>query len=411
MKSLREELEVTNEVLEINSNDITQSIKIAFKDNKYRFYLNSELIDVNNRFRIFKFNNKKYIVKKSSLSSGLEEVELAKKAYKILNNTIISDYKIKVILPKLKEIDNEAYIISEYKGVSLQECLYTKNINNPLSIIDLKKLLSKFLELGILYRGFLPRNTIINNNIIYLLDWEDVIFCQEKEKSVINKLWETNFLLNWSYFYDFNKLNDIIKPYKGKEADEAPLIKYEKKFGQWINSKLDGVLLRNKIMETVFYAEKNINLNDDNFYILPNDMAHLVSDIFNTDIDVLFDVTSYVMRKHDEQMYCKLLSILSTLIAYLYKNDYDIKKVSIKIILIMIELASSKCERSLNFTSYLDILENKELNNFDLINALNNKDNFKFILKEKITKLIEVFNGETGCNIDVTELSDYILNL
>jgi hypothetical protein len=52
-------------------------------------------------------------------------------------------------------------------------------------------------KLSILHRGFLPRNTIIKNNKIYLIDWEDVVL----SKNIVNKLlqYKTSILVGWRY--------------------------------------------------------------------------------------------------------------------------------------------------------------------------------------------------------------------
>lgn len=411
MKSLREELNVSNHIYQIKAKNIEEAIIKAFKGEKYNFYLNSELIDVNNRFRIFSFNGVNYIIKKSSLKSGFEEEQLAKKAYDKLNNIEISSYRLNVILPILKIINNDSYIVTEYKGTSLQECLYSNILKNSLTINDIKELLEKFLEIGILYRGFLPRNTIVNDKIIYLLDWEDVVFCDEENLKIINKFWETNFLLNWSYFYSFDDLNYILEKYKGNKSSEPSLIKYEKNFESWIGTELEEISLRDEIMKTVFFAEQKLNLSSNEFCIVPNDMAHLVSDIFNSDIDVLFDISSYVIRKYDEVKYYQLLKILSQLIVYLYKNKYNIKIYSIIIILIMLELASTKCISDIEIDSYIEVLNIDKFKNNNLIMCFYEKKNFEIELEKVVDKVIKNFNGKNVDKLNVKRLSDYMLNL
>ena len=181
MKSLREKLNLTEKIFEISAKTIEEAILLSFKDDKYKFYLNSELIDINNRFRIFKYQNTDYIVKKSSLNDGQEEVKLANKAFSIIDGLKVDNFNLKVILPQLYICNNSSFVITEYKGISLQECLYNNKVKFSLNIQTLENMLEKFLSLGVLYRGFLPRNTIIIDNNIFLLDWEDVIFCENKK--------------------------------------------------------------------------------------------------------------------------------------------------------------------------------------------------------------------------------------
>ena len=161
------------------------------------------------------------------------------------------------------------------------------------------EILNLFLSKGVLYRGFLPRNMVINNKFIYLLDWEDAIFSNKAEQG-INLLWKTNFLLNWSYFYDYDELERQLYKYCNLE-NEPPLLKYEKKFKNMANLNYNDIELRQFILKTVMESEKNINENGNDFLIPPNDMAHLISDLFNSDLDVLFDIASSVLRKKSER--------------------------------------------------------------------------------------------------------------
>jgi hypothetical protein len=220
MKTLREALNVNNKINSINSKSIKEAIKISLKEKKYKFYLNSELIDIKDRFRIFDYNNEPYIIKKVSIEDGKKEVELASKANEYLNDICVNQFNLKVVLPSIEIIEDVAYIVTKYEGVSLQECLYSNKYINPLSLEDLFLILDKLMELGILYRGFLPRNTIIKKNNIFLLNWEDVYLCKQDNEIYFSKLWETNFLLNWSYFFNINDLSENIHKYtniKNKE--------------------------------------------------------------------------------------------------------------------------------------------------------------------------------------------------
>lgn len=411
MRSLKEEMNVPLNIFDINCNTIEEAINGSYKDDRYKFYLNSELLDVNDRFRIFRFNNVNYIAKKTDLKNGFNEQNLAKKAYAILNNVKINNFVLKVVLPELKIINDESYILTEYKGVSLQECLYSSSQTNLLKLEDINEIVDKFMSMGVLYRGFLPRNTIVKNNNIYLLDWEDVIFSNVDDKLTINKLCETNFLLNWSYFYDIESLKDIIKKYEGSQNEEPSLLKYEEKFKKLTRLNISDYKLRLKIMNVVLFAEKKDTHQNNKFRIPPNDMAHLISDLFNIDIDVLFDIICYVIRTYDEITYNKLLIILSNLIVYLYKHNENIQHYTIKFILVMLEIAVNKCNKKLSINNFVDLINGSKNTNFNLLNKLENCVNFEEILREQINQLLLIFTNK-DCKFEkVTDLSNYILNL
>ena len=58
MKKLLNELNVSSKINGVTKNSFEDIIDEVYGDDKYKFYLNSELIDVNDRFRIFSFNDK-----------------------------------------------------------------------------------------------------------------------------------------------------------------------------------------------------------------------------------------------------------------------------------------------------------------------------------------------------------------
>ena len=66
MKKLSEQLNVNTTIKSVPFDNMNEIIKYVFKNDEYKFYLNSELIDVNDRFRIFEHENKYYIIKKTS---------------------------------------------------------------------------------------------------------------------------------------------------------------------------------------------------------------------------------------------------------------------------------------------------------------------------------------------------------
>lgn len=413
MKPLYKALSIKNKIEIINADSINDAIKKAWVDDKYRFSLNSELIDVNNRFRIFEYQKSIYIIKKSSTLDAESELDLAIKADEHLKNIKVDEYTLKVIVPIVKVIEKEAYVITKYKGTSLQECLYDKNKNNPLKIENVFSILDVFMKLGILYRGFLPRNTIVIGNEIFLLDWEDVVFCKEPKEKFVNMLWETNFLLNWSYLFDINDLKERIVKYKS-QSPEPPLIKYERKFSEWINWKQSDKELRNKIMNTVLSAEKKLTIScDDEFCIMPNDLAHLISDLFNTDIDVIFDISCEILRSKNENQYYSLIKTLSNLIIKLYIQKRHIQPYAIILVLAIIEEAvtnksifNEQCQQIEQF--FIEIKET----NYDLVNAYLSESEQLFATKlnNYLNRLVQQYNNSSEEQLKTTILEKYILS-
>ncbi len=392
MKKLSAQLNIDTSIKTVAFDDMKENIKYVFDNDNYNFYLNSELIDVNDRFRIFNYNGKNYIVKKSKIDEGKLEVELAQKAFSILDGLKVDDYKIKIIMPTVYYIDENAYILTEYMGNSLQECIYSKQNEFKIEINTIFDILNLFLSKGVLYRGFLPRNIVVKNNIIYLLDWEDVVFSKIPHNS-LNLLWKTNFLLNWSYFYDLNDLESKLKKYDSANCLEPSLLKYEKKIKEFANLNYDTIDLRKFILKTVINSEKRIVDHTNDFIIPPNDMAHLISDLYNSDIDALFDITCSVLRSKSEKKYIELLKTLSKTIVEAYLDNKKLKKNTMKVILCFIDetlITDSNERRKLTFL-------------FD-----NDKDSFYSNLREILNNIFYDFNGSKLSDESFIRIANYI---
>ncbi len=386
MQKLCERLQTEILIKNVFEGDFPNIIKKVFEDERYKFYLNSELIDVNDRFRIFKYNNKNYIAKRTTQEDGKKEMELAYKAIRKLDGLIVDNYNIQIVKPYIYIIDDFAYILTEYMGNSLQEVNYSKTISNPLSLNTILHILELFLKKGVLYRGFLPRNLVVNNNHIYLLDWEDAVFDSNPIVGV-NMLWKTNFILNWSYFYDYSILEKSLNKYSVSNSHEPPLLKYEEKFKKIANLNYSNVELRKCIFNTVMAAEKKINECSIDFIIPPNDMAHLVSDLYNSDIDVLFDISSSVLRTKSEFEYIKHLKELSEIIIKSYSKSEDISKNAIGMIFKFISSAS-EC--------YVD---------YNLI--INDKELFFRETKKVLNKLMGMFNKTNISEENFIRIANY----
>ncbi|CDE38278.1 unknown [Mycoplasma sp. CAG:472] len=391
MKKLSEQLNIVPSIKKTYFNNIYEIIKYVFKTDEYKFYLNSELIDVNDRFRVFNYKNKNFIIKKTNRIDGDLEVQSAQKAMKVIDGLNISNYTLKIVEPTIYYVDDSAYILTEYLGNSLQECNYSKQNKNFIAQNVIFEILNLFLSKGVLYRGFLPRNMVINNKFIYLLDWEDAIFSNKAEQG-INLLWKTNFLLNWSYFYDYDELERQLYKYCNLE-NEPPLLKYEKKFKNMANLNYNDIELRQFILKTVMESEKNINENGNDFLIPPNDMAHLISDLFNSDLDVLFDIASSVLRKKSENQYIQALKKLSVTIADSYIHNENIQKNSIRILINFFETVSS---------TDFDV-DNKLLTYFE-----SEKIEFSNELKRVLIRIFYEFNGSRLSDENFERIVNYI---
>lgn len=358
-------------------------INLFTNDNpQNRFCINSELIDIDDRFRIAKIKEKLYIIKKTSNVKAHTEIINANKLNELIGNRTINGYTIKIVIPNYVEIGNNTYLISEYMGYTLQESLYDSRKSKVLPFIYFKEIIKLLFDNGIIYRGFIPRNIIISGSYLNLIDFEDIIISTDSIR--IDLLFITNFILNWQYFYDIYRLYQLLENLNLKLEDTNELLKYEQRY-QIITGIPDNASLREHIKNTVVNGEKpTICKNQNDYEIMPNDLAHLISDLFNYEVDVIFDLLSYHVRCTNEVAYYKYLKLFSRII-YLEKNN----KMTLQYYFII--LISMLLESVLTNNDILEIQNNEAF--YDRFNEYIKASNFK-VAKAILDNNIKQFKDE-----------------
>lgn len=322
--------------------DIVRKIVTADVEGYY-FDLNPELIDVQHRFRLVEYNESQYIIKISNKKDAFCEIEKAQKAADRIDGKQVDGMLLKVIVPVGIEFESKVALLTPYVGKTLQSGLYDHTVF-PISFECFANLLIMFKEANILYRGFLPRNTIMTDEMLYFIDWEDSYFFEYDDTYRCSKFWETNILLNWGYFFDKGLLKKIINTiFSSCYWYEPPLVHYEKLVCNvmgWDSYNISEV--REKIEKLVLYAESPI-LETGYSGIPPQDCAHLIADMFIPEIDVLFDLLTGFLRKNNDAAYYCLIDSISNLIRKCTNADDGVLQV-IFVILLVIDLSNEHFE-------------------------------------------------------------------
>lgn len=275
---------------------------------------NPELIDVQDRFRLIEANGQAYVTKKSKPAQAEAERFLATEAAARLNGCFAGDLSLRVVVPEVVLCGDAAYLITPYLGKTLQSIRYTQ-VNPVIHPKTLHQILQIFKDCGIRYRGFLPRNTILKDGVLYLIDWEDTAFFDAGTDVSSNLIAETNFVLNWMYNYDAEELRAMYRcVYQVFSEQDIPLNRYETILcclcGRVVSSLSDA----RSFVETLVLAAEAPCKGAQNSVILPTDCASVVADIFTPHIDAFFDILSAYLRQEDETGYLRWLDFLGTYI-------------------------------------------------------------------------------------------------
>ena len=281
--------------------DLSEATKLAYKSNKFDFNLNKGHIDIERKFRFFCFKGVDYIAKQVNLNKGYRERLNAKKFKVRVDGARIANYVIRVVTPILVEDGESLYYVTPFKGISLESCYYS-NAKFPhddcFSISVLYGLLKIFIANGVYYYDFLPRNVIISDDVIFLIDFENVIF---QDRVFFDIRWHTNFQLNWSYIFE----KSLLEKESGKllimnpAVNNYPLSKFEQTFKNIVEVSGDETTVRKLILKTVLVSEKSYTHKNDG-ELVPMDLCHFISDALGTRADVFSDILFYLIRLRSE---------------------------------------------------------------------------------------------------------------
>lgn len=275
---------------------------------------NPELIDVQDRFRLIEVNGQTYVTKKSKPVQAEAERTLAAEAAARLNGCFVDDLSLRVVVPEVVLFGDAAYLITPYLGKTLQSIRYTQ-VNPVIQKKMLHQILQIFKDRGIRYRGFLPRNTILGDETLYLIDWEDTTFFDVGTDVPGNLIAETNFVLNWMYNYDAEELRAMYRRvYRVLSEQNIPLNQYETILCYLCGQATDSVSDARSFVEALVLAAEAPYNGAQNSVILPADCASVVSDIFTPYIDAFFDILCAYLRREDEDGYLRWLDFLGTYI-------------------------------------------------------------------------------------------------
>lgn len=276
---------------------------------------NPELIDVQNRFRLIDVDGQAYVVKKSKPMHAEKEQSFAIEAANRLNGCTVDALLLQVVVPEVILCGDVAYLITPYLGKTLQSIRYMQDAP-VIQQETVHRILQVFKDSGIQYRGFLPRNIILANGVLYLIDWEDVTFFDMGIDVPSNLKSETNFVLNWMYNYDAEEIRTLYhQVYQSFSEQNTPLDQYETILCHLCGQPTNSVQIARSFVETlVLAAEAPCKSMQNNNIILPTDCASVIADIFTPHIDAFFDILCAYVRQSDETGYVQWLNFLGSYI-------------------------------------------------------------------------------------------------
>jgi len=323
--------------ISLNFNEVEAStLKDAIEnviDNKelYKYY-NNWLFDPKNKLLAFNYDKTDYIIKRISKKQLVAEVKNAKRLKKILDNKKINNYEIKVNVPDVFYVNKKYYLVTNYYGKDLNQIFYENNYKYNKKFEETIKELCKILkDKDIIYNGFLPRNIILNDNKMHIIDFEDI-----NTKSLIAS--ETNFKIGWSYF--FKNLNQLTNKLSENDNYDKLFKKYKFKY--------------ENPYQIALKAESKIN----NYKI--DDIVNNLSTYIDEYTELLVDILLYELQTNNKEFLLNSLYALSekTKVLGLLKSNKVKKIINNEIIRILKEIEKSEKKDIIKeyIKNYLEII-------------------------------------------------------
>jgi hypothetical protein len=273
---------------------LAEAIAIVDAEPAYQFR-NQWLVDVDARIKGFTYDAQSYIAKCSSPQKGDQEIARAQKADHLLMGACIGSRAVAAVVPKAIPLDGSRhYLVSEYLGSDMNEQHYQR-IPSLLSGEEWGSLIQLLMSRGIIYDGLLPRNTIVTQDQISLIDWEGARFSEPPAPP--DRLTRTGLNISWSYFYGMRAASEI-QDLPLDAALEPKPIGYEKAFSGLIGHKGEAGTLRMQACATAVAAEADRSYGRLLYKL--DDAFHLIGEL-TPSIEVVMDML--LARRDDASHY------------------------------------------------------------------------------------------------------------
>lgn len=315
--------QIEQQVREIDAGSLTDAIKIVSKSPKKFRFNNNWIFDIQKKIFIFSYNKERFILKHGNTYKINKEIENTTKARSLLNKTKIGSRELMVVVPEIYKINSKnSYLVSKYFGPDCNELFY-QYLQELLTKEDIIQIIKKINELSINYKDFIPRNTIVKNNKIYLIDWENTIFNNESlGKDLLSK---TSIFTSWrQIIYLTKKEFDSIYQVQKELKEDIFLSEYEgifKEISGSVNksSSQIQILCYENVIKSTDYTHKHSLIKID-------DILHSISGILPIEVEMLLDVIlSGGGEKQNEFLFIKLSNIIKVARTMSYMDMNNVK--------------------------------------------------------------------------------------
>ncbi len=296
-----------HKIEEVKGDSLQDAVNVIARNPEKYSFKNNWLFNPGNKLCVFRFGDKEYVLKWGLLQRIRKEKENATKLNALIKGTTISEKELVAVVPDVYTVNSEeGGILSEYVGPDCNELFYLgrKNVLSWQEVSDTQR---KLCESSVLHRNFLPRNTIVVGDKVYLIDLEDIVFGTGSLDYDFSLA--TSMLVGWRNVSEVD-IDDVQSffPIHTQRTDHDNLNEYENAFKDMLGSTDDDGEIRKltcvNIITATTYAHSASLLKID-------DILHYLSDILPSEVEVLVDLLlSIEYGKGKNSLYRKLSNVV-----------------------------------------------------------------------------------------------------
>ncbi len=279
--------QIEHRIEKIDIESIWDAVKIVKQFPKKFRFKNNWIFDIEKKIYIFSFKNKNIIIKQGNINKLKKEVENASKVNQLIDKIKIGSKELIAIVPDFYNINSQkGYLISEYCGPDCNELFY-QHVNKSLSTNEIIQILKQLNKASILHKNLLPRNVIVKNNKIYLIDFENVIFNKNSANKTLQ--FKTSILVGWRNLTKITEKEIEANIYYWSDAEQNVeyLNKYEDTFKNMLGlTNTDNYQTQKLCYENIINATSYKNQLS---LLKLDDILHSISGILPIEVELLID--------------------------------------------------------------------------------------------------------------------------
>ncbi|MFH1586090.1 MAG: nucleotidyltransferase domain-containing protein [archaeon] len=330
-------------------------------------------LEVSKKFRMLIHNNKTFII--CELENPSIYFSNMFKIKEVVDN--LDEFNVSPHFTLLNE-NKKSFLITPYNGKTLEDCIKEKSIDDDEKgrIIHNLSILNKELYRNeYIFGGFAPRNILLSNDKIFIIDFEKLYNLNEitNEKTLyiqdFQKIWFSDIL-------NENEIHQVFSSNRNYEVENHEIVESDYIEEAYFNSKRITQKERATLLEFTKKLERSIIYKDSIIY--GHSIGQFLSDNFSPKLEADITEQLFKLDNKNTEHFKELMYLFDFLIDFSNENsfrsiynesvDYDLQS------LIILSLNKLKTDPK-SIISYVKSLQ--ESNQFS--KELNFKDRLKTI--------------------------------